>query len=383
MAEEEAAAAEKKREVKYGIIGVGMMGREHLINLHHLRDHGVSVVCVADPHLPSQHSALQLSLSFHWPLQVFSGHKELLDSGLCDVVIVSSPNMTHYEILMDIISHPKPHHVLVEKPLCTTVPHCKQVIDAAKKRGDMMVQVGLEYRYMPPVAKLIQLVKGGDVGPVRMVSIREHRFPFLVKVNNWNRFNVNTGGTLVEKCCHFFDLMRLFAGANPVRVMASGAMDVNHKDEVYDGKVPDIIDNAYVIVEFDNGSRGVLDLCMFAEGSKNEQEISVVGDLAKGEAFVPEGIVRFGTRVAGRDGVQTFKTTDDRIKYDGLHHGSSYLEHLNFLDAIRGAKAPEVDLNDGLISVAIGVAAQVSIEQGRFVTIEEVLTSPLRKSLDC
>ena len=41
----------------------------------------------------------------------------------------------------------------------------------------------------------------------------------------------------MEKCCHFFDLMRLFAGANPVRVMASGAMDVNHKDEVYDGKV--------------------------------------------------------------------------------------------------------------------------------------------------
>lgn len=46
-------------------------------------------------------------------------------------------------------------------------------------------------------------------------------------------------------------------------------------------QVPDIIDNAYVIVEFDNGSRGMLDLCMFAEGSKNEQEISVVGDFGK------------------------------------------------------------------------------------------------------
>lgn len=46
-------------------------------------------------------------------------------------------------------------------------------------------------------------------------------------------------------------------------------------------QVPDIIDNAYVIVEFDNGSRGMLDLCMFAEGSKNEQEISVVGEIGK------------------------------------------------------------------------------------------------------
>lgn len=140
---------------------------------------------------------------------------------------------------------------------------------------------------MPPVAKLIEIIKGGKIGEVKMVAIREHRFPFLVKVNNWNRFNCNSGGTLVEKCCHFFDLMRLFVGANPVRVMASGAIDVNHRDEVYNGKVPDIIDNAFVIVEFDNSTRGMLDLCMFAEGSKNEQEISVVGDLGKVQISLP------------------------------------------------------------------------------------------------
>ncbi|CAA2978413.1 rhizopine catabolism moca [Olea europaea subsp. europaea] len=267
--------------VKYGIIGVGMMGREHVINLYHMRTEGVAVVAVADPHLPSQEQAKNLAKSFNWPLKVFSGHKEMLDSGLCDVLVVSSPNMTHCEILMDIISHPNSHHVLVEKPLCTTVADCRKVVEAAKMRPDILLQVGLEYRYMPPVAKLIDIVKGGNLGRVKMVAIREHRFPFLVKVNNWNRFNCNTGGTLVEKCCHFFDLMRLFAGTNPVRVMASGAIDVNHKDETYDGKVPDIIDNAYVIVEFKNGSRGILDLCMFAEGSENEQEISVVGDIGK------------------------------------------------------------------------------------------------------
>lgn len=63
------------------------------------------------------------------------------------------------------------------------------------------------------------------------------------------------------------------------------------------------------------------------------------------------------------------------FRYDGLHHGSSYLEHLNFLFAIQAKckRAPAVDLQDGLISVAIGVAAQVSIEEGRFVTIEEVM----------
>ncbi|KAG9447117.1 hypothetical protein H6P81_013245 [Aristolochia fimbriata] len=69
--------------------------------------------------------------------------------------------------------------------------------------------------------------------------------------------------------------------ADPVHVMAFGAIDVNNKDEDCDGKVPDIIDNAYAVVEYENGSRGMLDLCMFAEGSKNDQEISVVGDIGK------------------------------------------------------------------------------------------------------
>jgi len=208
-----------------------------------------------------------------------------------------------------------------------------------------------------------------------MVAIREHRFPFLVKVNNWNRFNTNTGGTLVEKCCHFFDLMNLIIAANPVRVIASGSHNVNHKDEEYDGKIPDILDNAYVIVEYDNGSRAMLDLCMFAEGGKNEQEVCVVGDIGKGEAFVPESIVRIGTRVGGREGVQTIEVHDKRVKYAGLHHGSSYLEHLEFLAAIRKKRnqASTASLQEGLISVAMGVAAQLSIETGQSITIKEVL----------
>ena len=65
----------------------------------------------------------------------------------------------------------------------------------------------MEYRYIPSVSRLIEEVDGGRVGkqgPV-MVSIREHRFPFLQKVGDWNRFSIRTGGTLVEKCCHFFE----------------------------------------------------------------------------------------------------------------------------------------------------------------------------------
>lgn len=70
-----------------------------------------------------------------------------------------------------------------------------------------------------------------------------------------------------------------------------------------------------------------------------------------------------------------FLTNQFLRRYEGLHHGSSYLEHLNFLYAVRArdGQVPAVDLQDGLISVAMGVAAQLSIERGRFVTIAEVM----------
>nr|GEZ69179.1 ribonuclease H-like domain-containing protein [Tanacetum cinerariifolium] len=67
--------------------------------------------------------------------------------------------------------------------------------------------------------------------------------------------------------------------------------------------VPDIIDNTYVIIEFENGARGMLDLFMFAKGSKNEQKIYVIGKTGKVEAFVPENIVCYGLRIEGRDSI--------------------------------------------------------------------------------
>lgn len=66
------AAATAFGTVKYGIgiVGVGMMGREHLINLYHLRSEGVAVVAIADPHVPSQKLALDLAHSYNWPIKV-------------------------------------------------------------------------------------------------------------------------------------------------------------------------------------------------------------------------------------------------------------------------------------------------------------------------
>ncbi|MFT5201592.1 MAG: myo-inositol 2-dehydrogenase/D-chiro-inositol 1-dehydrogenase [Candidatus Aldehydirespiratoraceae bacterium] len=352
-------------ELRYGIIGTGMMGVEHIHNLLHVE--GAEITALADP----DRGSLDTASAIIPDAATFADHRGLVESGRCDAVVIASPNMTHVDVLDDVLRSDL--HVLVEKPLCTTVDDCYAVIDLAQAR-DAITWVGLEYRYIPPVAKLISEVDSGAVGRPRMVAIREHRMPFLTKVGDWNRFSRNTGGTLVEKCCHFFDLMNRIMASPPVRVMASGAQDVNHIDEVYEGETPDILDNAYVIVEFEDGGRGMLDLCMFAEATRYTEELSVLGARGKVEALLPGNEFRAGRRGEHfYGGVDVEAIHDERIAYEGFHDGSSYIEHMHFRDAILGNSTPEVTLEDGLMSVIVGAAAHRSIDEARPVLIEEFL----------
>lgn len=185
--------------LRVGVIGTGMMGCEHLKNLMGIDD--VAITAYSDPNEDPRHWA-RLTLGDRAAVvQEFVHHQDLLSSGLVDAVVVASPNFTHKSVLDDVFTTDIP--VLVEKPMCTTVEDCISVVHAQSQRT-ALTWVGLEYRYMAPIAELIHQVDGGAVGDVKMMSIREHRYPFLQKVDNWNRFSKNTGGTLVEKCCHFF-----------------------------------------------------------------------------------------------------------------------------------------------------------------------------------
>ena len=348
--------------VRYGIIGSGMMGCEHILDIAKIDN--AEVVAISDP--------VQTSLDFASacagrPVDAYHDHRALLERDDLDAVVIASPNFTHAALLADVLATDLA--VMVEKPMCTTVADCLDVRQRAAGR-EAMTWVGLEYRYIPVVSTLLKQLAAGVCGTTRMVSIREHRFPFLVKVGDWNRFSENTGGTLVEKCCHFFDLMRLVAGAEPTRVFASGGQDVNHLDEVYDGRVPDILDNAFVVVDFANGVRGALDLSMFAEGGRFEQEITVVGDKAKLETTFPGDSVFVGHRHQ-RSVVEVDAPTPADVPYPEFHGGSSYLEHLRFIECLRTGSPAEVTVDDGLWSVVMGAAAHRSIDEGRVVHIAE------------
>jgi len=196
------------------------MGREHMRNLALLPQ--ADLVAIADPDAGSRKAAKALAGILGQRIEAFADTAEMLDAFSPDAVIIASPNFSHHAVLQEIM--PRELAILVEKPLCTTVEHAQEIAALAADYPALF-WVGLEYRYMPPVARFIERVHAGETGDVRMMYIREHRFPFLPKVGDWNRFNRNTGGTLVEKCCHFFDLMRHTLRDEPVRIFASGGQD--------------------------------------------------------------------------------------------------------------------------------------------------------------
>ncbi len=361
------------RQINYGFIGCGMMGQEHLRNIALLPDTRVSAIFEPDQIMADAAKATAPNAIMCASLA------ELLAVEALDCLLIASPNHMHVAQFSEIAAT-RQLPILIEKPLFTHPDDAVKLL-ALESSYAAPVWVGMEYRYMPPVQTFIEQAKA-TTGGITMLTIREHRFPFLEKVGDWNRFNRNTGGTLVEKCCHFFDLMRLITEGEPVRVMASAGQDVNHLSEAYEGETPDIWDAGFVIVDFDNGARAMLELCMYAEGSTFQEEITAVGPAGKIEAKVP-GPRRFWPTHLGEPPVSQVIVSprkpkgpqmiaipvDPTLQTAGDHNGSTFYQHARFLDVVRGESPPAVSLRDGMLAVQMGLAAQKSAATGEAVTL--------------
>ena len=362
----------------YGMLGCGMMGQEHLRNMALLAQ--AKAVAIYEPDASMLAAALALAPG----ARAVGSMAALIDAVDVDALVITSPNFCHADQLLAIAAR-RPLPILVEKPACTDLASVARLREMARQYSQP-IWTAMEYRYMPPIAELVKQVHAQSAtGSAVMLSIREHRYPFLEKVGDWNRFNKNTGGTLVEKCCHFFDLMRLLMQADPIRLFASGGQNHNHVDESYPDGTPDILDNAMVVLDFPGGRRALLELCMFAEGSRYQEEICVVGPLGKIECKVP-GPTRFWPAdtlgeppvaqliLSPRSpaGPRTLDIpVDPQLLAAGDHNGSTFYQHQKFLSVVQGLAAVEVSLSDGLSAVVMGLAAEHSAKTGEVVDLSQ------------
>ena len=360
----------------FNVIGAGVNAQEH-IRVTQLegraRVHGVY-----DPN-PGSVAAAQRELSRFEPereLIVYDSAEAACSDPAVDGLIICTPNYTHLDVAR--IAARSGKAILLEKPIATTLQDAFAVWQLAE-RHETTFQVGLQYRYKAIYAEAIyEAHERRSLGDIKTISLLEHRLPFLDKVGQWNKFARFSGDTLVEKCCHYFDLMNLFAGAKPVSVFATGSQAVNFKSFSYGGETSDILDNAMVIVSYANGVQGSFNLCMFAP--MFYEELTLCGDEGRlkaweNEDFLPESSSGTYLEVMHGEDRPSRRMTPHYpaiIEASG-HHGATYYEHVAFVDKLEGKASRAASARDGLWSVIVAAAAQTSIREGRVVEIGALL----------
>jgi hypothetical protein len=146
-----------------------------------------------------------------------------------------------------------------------------------------------------------------------------------------------------------------------------------------------MLDNAYVVLDFPDRRRAMLELCMFAEASEYQEEISAVGPLGKITCRVP-GPSRFWPEqsmgpqptaelvIEHRDPrrrEQSAIPVDPVLLQAGDHNGSTFYQHEKFLAVVRGTGTVEVGLMDGINAALIGMAAEHSCATAASVDLTE------------
>ena len=353
------------------IIGTGTIGQEHMYVatlLGRARVHGIY-----DSQVQSMDSAEKNFKDYSdQSLIRYADLASACSDPEVDALMICTPNYTHADVLKVAMRSGKP--IFLEKPMATTLVDADAIVKA-NDAYPSFIQIGLQYRYKAQYIEAFHEVQQRTfVGVVKTITMSEYRPPFLDKVGQWNKFNQYSGGTLVEKCCHYFDLINLLADAIPVRVYASGGQAVNFLDFQKDGVPADIDDHAFVIIDYTNGVRANFTLNMFCHDFT--EEMVVTGDrgrLVANELFnVHQQQPSKATIVLEKGEWGASKQTDvtyaREIEKSG-HHGATYYEHVAFVDQLDGKACESATPVQGLWSMIVASAAQHSIKTQQAVDI--------------
>ncbi|KHL97483.1 dehydrogenase [Paenibacillus sp. IHB B 3415] len=138
-----------------------------------------------------------------------------------DIVIVTSVDRTHHRYIIRALE--LGCDVITEKPMTVDVEKCKEIYEAVERTG-RKVRVTFNYRYAPHHTKARELIASGVIGEVHSIHFEwllntEHGADYF---RRWHRDKRNSGGLLVHKSTHHFDLVNFWIGAEPETVFAFG-----------------------------------------------------------------------------------------------------------------------------------------------------------------
>ena len=326
-----------------------------------------------------------------------------LDSMLQDpevqAVIITTPDFTHREMLQKVLNADR--HAICEKPMATTLEDAVEVTNSALA-SPRVVQLGFMLRYAPLFIRLKEIVDSGVIGPLVQVSGSEvveyyHGAAFF---RRWHRYRKYSGGLLVHKACHTLDVINWLVGDRPAWVSASGGTDtftskadaatrcrdcsltgscpaaykINGYNWIYPTREEredlgthandlcvynsdkDSVDNAVMNVGYENGVR--MTFSFSTTGARHERHLLLTGQMGHIRASQSDGLIE--VRALGKE--PHIIALGDDLK--GEHGGGDEPLIDSFLRCVESNERPVADVLAGLHSVALGVGATQSIDQG-------------------
>lgn len=340
-----------------GLLGAGWFGREaHLKNLLTLP--AANIMAVSSRSRESRDAAVTLVGSH---LLTFADWHDVLKVPALDAVIIALPNDQHHPAAMAALQAGL--HVLCEKPLALTLHECDQLIQTSATTGRVL-QVGHELRHQQLYQQMKAMIDNREVGQPRIMWCREYRGPMRP---GWRSSEASTGGLLLEKNCHHFDLFNWMFNDIPLRVAAFGGRDVLTDRELHD--------NAQVILEYSEGRRAVLEICLFAPHG-GDCEIGVVGDRGRIDTRNQALQLEYLAFDSGERRTQLVPDADDEVGFrdaSGRVDRGIRAELVHFLECCRTGVKPLNSGESARRNVAVCLAAQQSIRTGNVVTMADMM----------
>jgi predicted dehydrogenase len=195
-------------ELRIAILGSGYMGRTYAECISKYNTRARLAAIAGGSRAPS--------LAADYGVAYEPDYEELLARTDVDAVLVATPHAGHRDQVIRAAEHGK--HVLVEKPMATTVADCDAMIAACQRAG-VMLQVIQTLRFRGTPARAKQAIDAGRIGAVRMIQGQSLVREYAVAAGSWAHL-AEHGGAFLDMGVHNFDIMRFWSGSEARRVFA-------------------------------------------------------------------------------------------------------------------------------------------------------------------
>ena len=331
------------RDLRIGIVGVGMMGADHAERVVR-RISGARLVAVSDP---DRDRANALAGSFG-EVRAIDDPLALIGDADVDAVIIASPGFAHADQLNACLEHAKP--VLCEKPLTMDAESSLRVVEAEHKLGKQLIQVGFMRRFDPEYAALKQLLDSGELGRTLLLH-NVHR-------NKTVPATFRSEMIVRDSLVHEVDVARWLFDDEIVRITV-------HTPKP-SGLVSDGVQDPQFAV-FEMASGAMADVEVFVNCQVG-YEVRCEAVAERGNATIGLGVDVL-TRRAGHWGGAV--PDDFRVRFAPAYD----LEVQRWVDAVAKGTVDGPTAWDGYAAAAVCTAGVQSLQEGRPVEVEMVSRS--------